>query len=78
MAKSPKSESVRPDTLTLISRLLALQVVNGLQTDEAVSRLGAVGFDDATISQLLGITDSTVRGIRFRRAKKPAKKGKAR
>ncbi len=77
MAKAPRSEG-EPDALQIISRLLALIVVKDLEKDDAILQLSGVGFSDGAVSQMLGVTESAVRGFRFRRAKKqPAKKKKS-
>jgi hypothetical protein len=74
MPKKPKNEVPKLEPLELISRLLALHLVKDMENTEAAARLGAVGFDDKSVGEMVGITESTVRGIRFRRSKKPAKK----
>jgi hypothetical protein len=74
VAKKAKRETETPDILEIISRLLALYVVKDMPKDDAVLQLSAVGFADRNVSDLLGVTESSVRGLRFRRAKQPAKK----
>ncbi len=76
MARKAKAEQSALEPLALISRLLALNLVKGMDKDEAVIQLGGAGFDDATVSQLLSVPESTIRGVRFRRNKKPKKKSK--
>jgi hypothetical protein len=60
--------------LEIISRLLAMLVVKGMDKDEAILQLSGVGFSDGAVSGMLGVTESAVRGFRFRRAKKGGKK----
>lgn len=66
--------------MEIISRLLALIVVKDLERDDAILRLSGVGFSDTAVSQMLGVTESAVRGFRFRSSKKksPRKKSKRR
>jgi hypothetical protein len=45
-----------------------------LKPRSGAMQLGAVGFDDTTVSQMVGLTESAIRGLRFRRAKKTRKK----
>ena len=51
-----------------------MHLVKGVDKDDAAMQLGAVGFDDTTVSQMVGLTESAIRGLRFRRAKKTRKK----
>ena len=78
MPKKAKSEEPSPDAMTMIARLLALHLVKGMENDDAAVQLGAVGFDDKSVAEMVGISESTVRGARFRRSKKRSQKTKAR
>lgn len=78
MSKKPKSEVVKIDPMEKIARLLALSLTRELGKDAAAIQLGSAGFDDGSVSELLGIPESTIRGIRFRRTKKTTKKRKPR
>lgn len=78
MAKHAKPEQLKPDNMHLIARLLALHLVKGTEKEEAVTQLGLAGFDDKSVSELLGVTESSVRGLRFRRQKKPKAANKKR
>ncbi|ARQ00354.1 hypothetical protein CAK95_15670 [Pseudorhodoplanes sinuspersici] len=60
----------------LIARLLAVHVTKETETNEAALVLSGAGFDDSDVAQMLGITESTVRGIRFRNNKPKRKKSK--
>jgi hypothetical protein len=73
MPKKAKGDDHKPDALTMISRLLALHFVKGMDKVDATVQLGAVGFDDKTVAEMVGISESTVRGARFRRSKKRKK-----
>ena len=55
MAKRSKSESVKPDSLEKIARLLVLIAVKNLEKEDAARRLLAVGFDSPQIGGLLGV-----------------------
>jgi DNA-binding NarL/FixJ family response regulator len=49
-----------------------------MENNDAAVQLGAVGFDDKSVAEMVGISESTVRGVRFRRSKKRPKKTKTR
>lgn len=53
VAKKPKSEPVKTDSMEKIARLLAVHVSKGLDAEDAAVRLLAVGFDSPTIGQLI-------------------------
>jgi hypothetical protein len=74
--RAKRADAPKSDNMDLIARLLALLVVKGAEKDDAVIQLGVVGFDDKTVSELLGVTESSIRGLRFRRQKRPKKKNK--
>ena len=76
MAKKPSDQNDKPDPLELISRLLAMHLVKDVDADDAVAKLSGVGLDDKSVAEMLGVTDSVVRGVRFRRSKKPARRGR--
>lgn len=78
MPKKGKDEVPKPDPLELIARLLALHLVKGMEKDDSAAQLGAIGFDDKSVAEMVGISESAVRGIRFRRAKVRSRKHRAR
>lgn len=74
MAKRRKgAETPKPDALLMIARLLALIAIKGADRDEAALQLGAVGFDDKAIADLIGVSESYVRVVRFRNKRKKGK-----
>ena len=78
MPKKAKDEPVQIDPLEMICRLLAMHLIKGLTTDEAALQLGSVGFDNRSVSAMVGISESAVRGLRFRHSKGKKQKSKAR
>lgn len=68
-------ERAKLDNATIATRLIGFFVVRGIESDQAVLTLSGAGFDDKTISEMLYVSESTIRGIRFR-ANKPKKKSK--
>jgi hypothetical protein len=78
MAKKPKGDDPKPDALTMISRLLALHLIKGMEKDDAALQLGAVGFEDKSVAEMVGLSESSVRGVRFRRSKKRSRKNRKR
>lgn len=73
MAKKPKSEAAAVEPMEKVARLLAILVTRGVEPDEAMPQLSGAGFDDHAVSQILGVSESAIRGMRFR-SKKPKKR----
>lgn len=68
MAKrKPIASEPNTDPMTVISRLLAMIAVKGVDKDEAAVQLSAAGMDTKFITDLLGVSESYVRTMRFRR-----------
>jgi hypothetical protein len=64
--------------LEKIAGLLAAYVTREMKPEDATLLLEGAGFTDREITELLGVSDSYVRQVRFqRRAKKGKKKRKA-
>jgi hypothetical protein len=65
--------------LDKIARLFAVHVTRDMKPDEATLIMESAGFTGREITELLGVSDSYVRQVRFQRnAKKGRKKKKAR
>jgi DNA-directed RNA polymerase specialized sigma24 family protein len=62
---SQKEVKALDEKLTLIARLLALELVKDLPKKEGVRALNIVGFTSSEIGELLGITPVTVRVTLF-------------
>jgi hypothetical protein len=61
--------------LDKIARLFAAHITRGMKPDEATLIMEGAGFTDREITELLGVSDSYVRQVRFQRnAKKGSKK----
>lgn len=76
-AKKQSAEAEdRPGALDKIARLLAAYVTRGVKPDEATLILEGAGFTDREITQMLGVSDSYVRQVRFQRNAKKGKKKK--
>lgn len=52
-----------------LDRLVGVMAIQGKDQDAQVDTLYALGFDSKTIGALVGLSDSTVRGRKFRRGK---------
>jgi hypothetical protein len=63
-------------TLEKIARLFAAYVTRGMKPDEATLIMEGAGFTDREITELLGVSDSYVRQVRFQRKAKKGKKMK--
>ena len=70
--QSKTVETAKPESMEMIARLLALLVIRGVEKDEACAQLSGVGFDNKAIADMLGMTESAVRGVHFRRSKAKA------
>ncbi len=57
-----------------LDRLMGVMAIQGKDQDAQVNTLHALGFDSKTIGAMVGLSDSAVRGRKFRR--KRAKKAK--
>jgi hypothetical protein len=62
------------NTLEKIARLFAVYVTRGLKPDEATLLMEGAGFSDREITELLGVSNSYVRQVRFQRKAKKGKK----
>lgn len=79
MAKRKISdEPPNQDNMSLIARLLGALLVRELEPTEATNKLAHIGFDDNGIASIVGISESAVRGIRFRSSKAKRKPNKHR
>lgn len=75
MPRKRSDEDQKPDALDLIAKLLAVHLVKGMEKDAAAAQLGGIGFGDKAVAEMVGISESAVRGIRFR-AKKSSRRRK--
>ena len=82
-AKAKQNPSAAAETETSVSaperiaRALALHLVKGAGTGEAVATLDAIGFSTTDIARLLDITTNNVSVTRFKNRNAAKKKAKA-
>lgn len=67
--RKPDANEPASDSITIISRLLAIIAVKDLNKEEAALQLSAAGLDARFITDLLGVNESYVRIARFRKKK---------
>lgn len=71
MAKRRKvAEGPELDAMQVLVRLIALIAIKGVEKDEAAISLSSAGLGDKAVADLLGVSESTIRGMRFRSKKK--------
>jgi hypothetical protein len=63
--------------LDKIARLFAAHVTRGMKPDEATLIMEGAGFTDREIMELLGVSNSYVRQVRFQRNAKKGRKKKS-
>lgn len=75
VAKKPSvDEGDSVGALDRIARLLAGYVTRGMKSEDAVSLLEGAGFTDREVTEMLGVSNSYVRQVRFQRKVKKGKK----
>jgi DNA-directed RNA polymerase specialized sigma24 family protein len=75
--KQSADEGDKVGALDKIARLLAAYVTRDMKPEKATLLMEGAGFTGREITELLGVSDSYVRQVRFQRKAKKGKKKKA-